>query len=138
MAAHVTIGGTDYPVIFDPPGDTSNILQQQEITEPGLLKFYAVLEGDANPDRYITFENLAKYMLSKSIVRAGTANVVNGVNEILFKVGGVNTPLTTTNYIVVFSKGYELGLSNVTKYVERFTVESIDAGTIDYFVILFT
>lgn len=138
MAAHVTIGGIDYPVIFDPPGETSNILQQQQITEPALLKLYAVLEGDANPDRYITFENLVKYLFPKASLRVGTVNVTAGSNQIIFKVGGIDTPFATLNYAFIPTKGYELGLSDLTKYVERVTFEAMEPGAMDYIAILFT
>lgn len=138
MAAHVTIGGIDYPVIFDSPGETSNILQQQEITEPALLKLYAVLEGDANPDRYITFENLVKYLFPKASLRVGTVNVTTGSNQIIFTVGGVNTPFGSLSYAFIPTKGYELGLSDLTKYVERVTFEAMEPGTMDYIAILFT
>jgi hypothetical protein len=138
MAAHVTIGGIDYPVIFDPPGETSNILQQQEIEEPALLKLYAVLEGDANPDRYITFENLVKYLFPKASLRVGTKNVTVGSNQIIFKVGGIDTPFATLNYAFIPTKGYELGLSDLTKYVECVTFEAMEPGTMDYIAILFT
>lgn len=138
MGAHVTIGGTDYPVIFDAPGEQSNILQQPEGTEPSVMKFYGVIEGDANPDRYITYANLVKLLLSAANVRVGSKVVTAGANSEIFKVASVNTPFSVTSYALIFTKGYELGISDVVKYVDHFTLTSIDAGTIDYIAILFT
>lgn len=135
MAAHVTIGGTDYPVIFDAPGETANILQLNEITEPTLLKMYAVLEGDAIPDRFITYTNLVKLLQKNSNIRVGQATLVVGTNTITYQVGGINTPMLNTNYALLIFGGSELGAYDRVKFTDKFTISVIDAGTIDYIVI---
>lgn len=138
MAAYVTVGGIDYPVIFDPPGETANILQLPEITEPALLKLYAVLEGDANPDRFITYTNLVKLLQTKAGIRVGQHTVVVGTNTVLFKVGGVNTPIGSANFSVIFTKEAVLGISDISKTTNGFTFNAIEPGLIDYIAILNT
>lgn len=136
--AYVTIGGIDYPVIFDPPGETANILQLPAITDPTLLKLYGVLEGDANPDRYITYANFVTLLQTKASIRVGQHTVTAGANSVVFKVGGVNTPLASVNFGVIFTKEAILGISDVVKSVNGFTFNAVDPGTIDYIAILNT
>jgi hypothetical protein len=138
MAAHVTIGGVDYNVVFDPPGETANILQLTAGTDPSTLKFYGVLEGDSVPDRVITYANLVSLLFPKASVRVGSHSVTVGANTIMFTVGGVNTPFSVTTYAFFQSKEAILGLSDFVQYVDRITFNAIDAGTMPYIAILNT
>jgi hypothetical protein len=138
MAAHVTIGGIEYLVEFDPPGETANILQLPEGTDPNLLKYYGVYEGDANPDRWISYVNLVKLLFAKANVRAGTKVVTVGLNTVVFQVGGVNTPYSVTTYALIPFGASELGLYDFNKTVGGFTFYAMNAGTIDYISILNT
>lgn len=136
MAAYVEIGGVQYPVIFDPPGEQTNLLQLNEIEDPALLKLYAVLEGDLNPDRYITYANLVQLLQTKANIRAGQKTVAAGVNSVVFQAGGVNTPVSSTNYAVIYTNEATLGISDIAKTVNGFTFNAIDPGIIDYIVII--
>ncbi len=138
MGAYVEIGGIQYPVQFDPPGELANILQIPEADSPVFMKFYGVIEGDAQPDRQISYADLVKFLYSASNIRVGEADLIEGVNTIIFKVGGTNTPFTTTGYAIVYTKGYELGLYDEAKQVDSFKISAMNPGKINYIAILFT
>jgi len=138
MAAHVTIGGVEYPVVFDAPGEMANILQLTEITDPSFLKLYGVLEGDTVPDRQITYVNLIRLLLEKSSVRANQHTVTVGNNTVVFKIAGVNTPFTVLTYSLVMFGASEIGIYDVVKTTGGFTFKAMGAGTINYIATLNT
>jgi hypothetical protein len=132
MAAYVEIGGIQYPVVFDAPGEQSNLLQLTEITNPAGLQLYAVHEGDAVPDRKITWENLVQSLLPKADIRIGKAVACNGTSDqsINFESSMAGVP----SILIVYD--YEnRGITRKSYTESGLVIDSLEAGLFDYLAI---
>jgi hypothetical protein len=143
MAAHVTIGGVDYPVIFDGTGEEVNILQLNELTNPAVpdVWFYAAIEGDPDPDRKMSYTNLVQFLALKNNERSkGNLAVTAGLNsKILFQVAGVNAPLASANYsLQIFDPNNAVGVQLISNDAAGFTINCQAAGVIHYIATLNT
>lgn len=133
MAAHVTIGGVDYPVIFDGTGEEVNILQLNELTNPSVpdVWLYAAIEGDADPDRKMSYTNLVQFLALKSNSRsAANVVVVAGNNTITWQMAGVNAPFASAVYSVFILDKDEIGVRLISQAAGSIVVNCQTGGTI--------
>lgn len=130
MAAHVTIGGTDYPVIFDTPGEQANLLQLNEITNPSGLKLYAVKEGDADPDRFITYANLVQTLLQAN-TKIGVGIACSGIEgQAISYAPGADLP--SDIYLLIINDYQGKGITRVSYNKSGFVINSLESGLFDY------
>ena len=132
MGAHVTIGGTDYPVIFDDPGEQANLLQLTAETNPALLQFYGVIEGDAVPDRKITYNNLVQALLPYNNIRVGAGISCNGTDG---QTINFDTELAGTPSILLIFDYQGKGITRVSYTSTGFVINSLEVGLFDYLAI---
>jgi hypothetical protein len=112
-----------------------NILQLNELSNPSVsgVKFYAVIEGDSDPDRWISYDNLIKFLALKSNERSIGNKVVNaGNNTITWQMLGVNAPFGSVNYSVIIYDPLGLGAQLVegSQTINGITVNCLSGGTI--------